>query len=260
MTKPLRTVIVDDEPLALRRLEIALEQMPDIEIAGRAHDGFEAGEVISAVRPDVVFLDIKMPNQSGLELAATLESAGNPAVIFVTAFGRYAVEAFELAAVDYLLKPFEFQRLRAAVDRARAAIETKESAARFAELNAVISALRDDADPPQPRYETELWINDRGLRVRVPVDAVDCFEAERDYVRIHTDERSYLARTSIRSLSERLDPGQFARVHRSFLVRLADVTQIVRRGAGGVALTTKSGREIPIGRRFQTALRERFKG
>lgn len=259
MIKPLRTVIVDDEPLALRRLEIALLEIPGVEVTGRARNGAEALKVISAVRPDLVFLDIKMPSQSGLDLAAALDSAGAPAVIFVTAYGRYATEAFDLAAVDYLLKPFEFERLRIAVDRARAMLEAKEASVRLVELKAVIAALREEADPTPARYEHELWISERGVRVRLPIETIAWFEAERDYVRIHTGQRSYLVRTSIRSLTERLDPTQFTRVHRSFLVRLKEVTRIVRRGAGAMVLVLRSGREIPIGRRFQAGLRERFR-
>jgi DNA-binding LytR/AlgR family response regulator len=156
--------------------------------------------------------------------------------------------------------PFEFDRLRKSVERARAMLEAKEASERLVELKAVIAALREEADPVQPRYESELWINERGVRVRLPVDAIEWFEAERDYVRVNTGERSYLVRTSIRSLTERLDPAAFTRVHRSFLVRLKEVTRIIRRGAGTMVLVLKSGREVPIGRRYQAALRERFRG
>jgi DNA-binding LytR/AlgR family response regulator len=259
MSKPLRVVIVDDEPLALRRLEIALSEMPGVEIVGRARDGEQGLEVIGQAHPDLVFLDVRMPSQSGLDLAAALDSAGAPAVIFVTAYGRYATDAFDLAAVDYLLKPVEFARLKTAVERARVNLAARESSVRLAELNAVITALREEADPVGPRYENEIWITERGSRVRVPVEEIDCFEAERDYVRIHTGERSYLVRTSIRSLAERLDPSLFTRVHRSFLVQLDQVERIVRKNAGASALVLKSGREAPIGRRFQPALRERFR-
>jgi DNA-binding LytR/AlgR family response regulator len=259
LSKPLRVVIVDDEPLALRRLEIALTEMPGVEIIGRARDGAEGLDVIRQTRPDLVFLDIKMPSQSGLDLAGALDTAGAPAVVFVTAYGRYATDAFDLAAVDYLLKPFEFARLKTAVDRARANLAAREASVRLAELNVVITALREEADPVSPRYESEIWITERGARVRVAVEDIECFEAERDYVRINTGERSYLVRTSIRSLTERLDPSLFTRVHRSFLVRLGQVERIVRKSAGASALILRSGREVPIGRRFQPALRERFR-
>lgn len=259
MTRPLRVVIVDDEPLALRRLEIALTEIPGLEIVGRARDGEQGLEVIGETRPDLVFLDIKMPSQSGLDLAGALDSAGAPAVIFVTAYGRYATDAFELAAVDYLLKPFEFARLKIAVDRARAGLAAREASERLVELNAVIQALRSEADPAPSRYESEIWITERGARVRIPVEEIDYFEAERDYVRINTAERSYLVRTSIRSLTERLDPALFTRVHRSFLVKLAQVERIVRKSAGASALVLNSGREVPIGRRFQPGLRDRFR-
>jgi DNA-binding LytR/AlgR family response regulator len=259
MNRPLRVVIVDDEPLALRRLEIALSEVQGVEIVGRARDGEEGLGVIADTRPDLVFLDVRMPSQSGLDLAGALATAGSPAVVFVTAYGRYATDAFDLAAVDYLLKPVEFARLKTAVDRARARLEAREAAARLAEMTAVISALREETDPVAPRYENEIWITDRGARVRVPVEDIDCFEAERDYVRIHTDERSYLVRTSIRSLTERLDPSLFTRVHRSFLVQFLQVERIVRKNAGASALVLRSGREIPVGRRFQPALRERFR-
>ena len=182
--EPLRLLLADDEPLALRRMKLALQDIPDIEIVGSASDGAQAISFMRDLRPDVVLLDIKMPLADGFEVANAVEDSGGPAVIFVSAFESYALRAFETSAVDYLLKPVEFERLASAIDRARGRRAEKDAGRRAEELAAVLDALKRESDDREaPQYEKEFWIRDRGRFLRVPVADVERIEAERDYVR-----------------------------------------------------------------------------
>jgi DNA-binding LytR/AlgR family response regulator len=242
----LRVVIADDEPLSLRRLEIGLSRLAEVEIVGRAADGESARAAIRQAAPDLVVLDIRMPGLSGIELAEEIGEDG-PAVIFVTAYGRHALKAFELAAVDYVLKPLDFDRLAEAVERARRSLAARRP----------VPAAPEPETEPEP-YQQEIWVADRRGRTRVSVEAVEWFEAERDYVRIHAPERSYLIRRSITDLAERLDPRLFLRLHRSALVNTRRIAALKRRAGGGLTAVLVSGVEVPVGRTFQPLLRARL--
>src|SRR5690606_28015818 len=183
--EPLRLLLADDEPLALRRMKLALQDIPDVEIVAAASDGAQAISAMMALRPDVVLLDIKMPLADGFEVANAVEDCGGPAVIFVSAFDSFAVRAFETSAIDYLVKPVEFERLASAIDRARARRAADTAGKRAEELAAVLDALRREADERDgSQFEKEFWIRDRGRFLRVPVEDVERIEAERDYVRL----------------------------------------------------------------------------
>ena len=258
---PLRVLIVDDEPLARRRLEHLLREQPAVELAGTASDGVAAARMIAERAPHVVLLDIKMPGQSGLEVldglrARKAASAAPPIVIFVTAFDRFAVEAFDRAAFDYLLKPVEPARLSASLARAREALADRAAADRAGELEEILRNLRGDpaSAPAASPYAREIWIPERGGRVSVPVAAIDWIAAERDYVRLHTAHRSFLIRQSIGALAERLDPAQFIRIHRSSLVR-ADRIVRIRQAAGRGAVILSTGAEVAVSRRHMGALK-----
>lgn len=262
MMPALRVLIVDDEPLARRRLEILLREQAAVELVGAAADGFAARRMIAELTPDVVLLDIKMPGLTGLEVLDALgrepRGTGAPIVIFVTAFDRFALDAFERAAFDYLLKPVEPDRLRASLGRAREAMGERAAAERVQELEEVLRNLRsgparapDAADSPWAR---EIWIQERGGRTSLPVAAIDWVAAERDYVRIHTGARSFLVRQSIGALAARLDPAVFLRVHRSSLVR-ADRIVRIRHASGRGAITLSTGAEIAVSRRHMGALK-----
>jgi len=249
----LRVLIVDDEPLARRRLEILLRELPDVALVGAAADGVAAARMIGELAPDVVLLDIKMPGRTGLEVLAGLGPDARPIVIFVTAFDRFAVEAFEKAAFDYLLKPVEPQRLAEALARARAALAERAAAERSHELEEILKNLRTGPEAASP-FAREIWVQERGGRVCVPVPAIDWVAAERDYVRIHTGAKSYLIRQSIGALEAKLDPAQFLRIHRSALVRTERITR-VRHTAGRGAVVLSTGAEIPVSRRHMGALK-----
>lgn len=247
---PLSVLIADDEPLARRRLQLALAQMSDVRFAGFARDGEEAVAAIKAKAPDVVLLDVKMPIFDGFEVAAALEQ-GSSQIIFVTAFDHFAVRAFEARAVDYLLKPVEFDRLAMALERARTAREARSAQSRMQELTEVVQVLRAETrTSPEKRFEKEFWIKDRGQWLRIPVDIIDWIEAERDYMRLHCGTRSHLLRATMSSLESMLDPADWARIHRSVLVRRAQVSAVRRTPSGGLLVRMTNGAETPVGRAY----------
>ncbi|HEY8004146.1 MAG TPA: LytTR family DNA-binding domain-containing protein [Phenylobacterium sp.] len=249
----LRVLIVDDEPLARRRLEILLRDQPEVELVGAAPDGVAARRMIGELTPDVVLLDIKMPGLTGLELLEALGQAA-PIVIFVTAFDRFALDAFERAAFDYLLKPVEPARLAASLARAREALADRAASERVQELEEILHNLRSGPEPaPAAGFDRDIWIQERGGRICLPVAAIDWVAAERDYVRIHAGARSFLVRQSIGALAERLDPKLFVRIHRSSLVRAERIVR-VRHAAGRGSVTLSTGAEVAVSRRHMGAL------
>lgn len=259
MSEVLRVALVDDEPLAISRLRLALAETPDVEVVATAADGAATLRLLEAGGIDVVLLDIRMPGLSGIDLLRALPRPAAPVFIFVTAFSRFAADAFELAAVDYLLKPVTFDRLREALARARQRLHAQAADSRIAELESVLAALRaDDAEPPEVSYIDEIWAPHRGDRVRVPVDLIDWIEAERDYVRIHSRGRSFLLRRSIRQLQSELDPAAFLRVHRGALVRRDRIVRVARRLSGPLSVVLQTGAEIPVARRQAAAVRRQM--
>ncbi|HVE72839.1 MAG TPA: LytTR family DNA-binding domain-containing protein [Thermoanaerobaculia bacterium] len=223
----LRTLIVDDERLARRKIRTFLEARNDVTVAGEAANVEEAIAIVERERPDLVLLDIAMPGGDGFDVVRALPSNHHPAVVFITAHGDYAIRAFEVAAVDYLLKPFDRVRFNAAIDRA------KKSAPRD---------LRAAFFPVKKRDRTIL----------VAVRDVDWIEAEGKYVRLHVRDSSYLVRDAIAAVEERLDGKQFVRIHRSTIVNLRRVTEI--RDDSLVVL--QDGTQLTMSRRFRTRVRE----
>ena len=257
MTERLRAMIVDDEPLAVRRLQIALGEMSDVELIGVARDGGAAVRLIQAQTPDLIFLDVKMPIMNGLEVLSALPASARPAVIFVTAFSRFAVNAFEAAAVDYLLKPVEFARLREAIERARLSRQVRDADEQISELLVLVADLQaaDAEQGAAAGQETDLWVAEKNGAKRVPLQSVELLAAEGDYVRIHTAARSHLMRERLTVLAERLSHEDFVRVHRSALVKRSAIQQIIKRRAGGLQLVLQSGRIVSVGRSFERHVR-----
>lgn len=253
----LTVVAVDDEPLALRRLEILLSAIPGVRLVGSARDSDTAIAMISDLRPDIVLLDIKLRDGTGFDILARLPAAVAPAVIFATAFDHFAIRAFEVSAVDYVLKPIEPARLVEAIDRARARLSADRSADQVDELKAIISDLRAEFHGQEPSpYETELWIRGvTGNLTRVPIDMIDWVSSEDDYVRLHIGRSSHLLRLSIRAFEARIDPAQFVRVHRAALVRIARIAEIRRFASGQREVVLHDGTRIASGRVYAKRLR-----
>ena len=235
----IRTMIVDDEPLAVERLQMLCAREPRIALVGTAADGEAALRLIEALKPDLVMLDIAMPLLDGIGVARAVGRMGlRPAVIFVTAFEGFAVEAFDLAAVDYMLKPVAHDRLTRAIDRVEAALRNRASDE---------AALPPE---PQPQWAEEFWVPHRAELVRIATSQIDRIEAERDYMRLHVGGHSYLLHQTISSLEERLDPQIFVRLHRSHIVRRDHITRLRHDGSGVWFAALATGSEIRIGRTF----------
>jgi DNA-binding LytR/AlgR family response regulator len=254
MTPHIRTVIVDDEPLAIERLRLALHEIEGVEVVGHARDGTAAIGAIRDARPDLVLMDIRMPGLNGIEVAEALNENDEAHVVFVTAYTRFAPQAFDVEAVDYLVKPVEFDRLRIAVDRVRERMADREAVREAA----AIKAANDSPAAGAPRHKQELWVRRRGRSIRVPVEAVHRLEAEADYVRLHTHNDSFLLRGSMGEMERALDPKAFVRVHRSHMVRIDHVTRIDRCDQGATVLRLDSGEEVPISRRLKAQVKARL--
>jgi len=243
----LKIAIVDDEPLAARRLISVLHAFDDVDVVGSARDAEQGLRLIADKTPDLVLLDIKMPGRSGLRLADELRGLPRaPEIVFVTAFSRFAVEAFSVAAIDYLVKPVEPERLREAVDRARAQLRLKRAVAQGRGL----AAAADRAQPTKPRL---FFKSDTGATF-VDVERITWVESERDYVRVHGGERVFFFRATLAGIEERLRPHGFVRVHRSALVALAAIEAIVAEGQHCL-LVIRGGHRIAVSRRMTAQVR-----
>ena len=234
---PLRTLIVDDEPLAVERMQVICARIPQLAVVGTASDGAAALRLVEALHPDLVLLDMTMPELDGLGVARRLaRQASRPAVIFVTAHDHFAVEAFDLDAVDYVLKPVAPDRLGRAIERALA---------RRAE--APIQRTSDWLD--------ELWVPHRSELLRIDVAQVGRIDAERDYVRLHVGEpgepaRSYLLLQTIAGLEQKLDPARFIRIHRSTILRKDRIKGLRHDGRGVWSVELDDGEGLRIGRTY----------
>lgn len=247
---PLRVLAIDDEPLALQRLAWCVDALPWADLVGTARDAVRGAEMINDLAPDVVLLDIEMPETSGLDLVERWAGPAAPQFVFVTAFDHFAAQAFDAHAADFVLKPVEFDRLQRALERARERLHLIDCGHRVAELKEIVASLRTARrTEPDQRYETALWVRDRDRRLRVPVDVIDYIAAEGDYARLYAAKASHLLRASMADLAKRLDPRQFMRVHRSTIVR-QDLIAGMRGRARRQRLILKTGAELQIGKSY----------
>jgi two-component system LytT family response regulator len=257
----LRALTVDDEMLALRRLRLLLQAMPHVELVGEASSCKDAIDKIATLAPDLVLLDIRMRDGDGFDVIEWIGERPNPpAVIFVTAFDHYAVRAFERAVVDYLLKPIERDRLAQAISRAHHQMRAIEAEQRISEMQELLRNLRSAAagrgDTP---YETEFWLRGASGLVRVPIDAIESASSEDDYVALHTRNGSHLMRGSLRQFEARVEPGQFVRIHRRWIVRRYAIAELRTRRTGGGEVNLTSGKRLPVGRAYLKKLRDNLR-
>ena len=231
----LKTLIVDDEPLAVERMQVICAKIGELQVVGTASDGAQALRLVEALQPDLILLDMTMPEVDGISVAKSLaREAQRPAVIFVTAHDNYAVEAFDLDAVDYVLKPVKPERLERAVARAL--------------------ARRGDGERPDSVWLEELWMPHRSELIRIATSEVGRIDAERDYVRLHVGDgdaaRTYLLLQTIAGLEKRLDPDKFIRIHRSTILRKDRITGLRHDGLGVWSVELEDGEALRIGRTY----------
>jgi two-component system LytT family response regulator len=258
MNSRLKILAVDDEPLALHRIRMICAEMPDVELVGEATGCKSALAEIERARPDILLLDIQMRDGTGFDVIEKLSADNVPAVIFVSAFDHYAIQAFEARVADYVLKPVQFDRLREAIGRAGEARTLADSAMQIEDLKSVVAALRTKMREAGPnRYPNELWIrrNVTGM-ARVNVDNIEWVSSEDDYVRLHTPDGSYLMRASIRSLLARVDPSLFIRIHRKTLVNKTAIKELRRQRIGRLEIVLQSGERLNAGRVYAKKLRQ----
>lgn len=242
----MRTLIVDDEPLAIERMQILCTRIPALQIVGTAADGAAALRLVEALTPDLVMLDMTMPELDGLGVARALaRQTPRPAVIFVTAHDHFAVEAFDCDAVDYVLKPVAQDRLERAVERALARRAGGEAAATTAPSSPTAAP-----EPSANQWIEEFWVPHRSELVRVAATDIDRIDAERDYVRLHVGSRSYLMLHTIQRLEDRLDPARFIRLHRSTIVRRDRILGLRHDGLGVWSAELADGTMLRIGRTY----------
>lgn len=231
MAEVLRTLIVDDEPLAVERMEVICARIDRVELVGTASDGAAALRLVEALSPDLLLLDMTMPELDGLSVARALGRVeARPAVVFVTAHENFAVEAFDLDAVDYVLKPVTPERLERAIERA-------------------VKRRGERADSGG-NWLNEFWVPHRSELLRISADDVDRIDAERDYVRLHVGERSYLLLQTVSGLEARLDPERFIRIHRSTILRRDRITGLRHDGLGVWSAELADGSSVRIGRTY----------
>jgi two-component system LytT family response regulator len=241
-----RAIIIDDEELARQLIRNYLKDFPGIEIIGECENGFDGIKAIADLKPGLIFLDIQMPKINGFEMLELIESP--PEVIFITAHNEFAIQAFEMNAVDYLLKPYSKERLVAAVTKAKERIQTGEAQASIPQL------------VHQPLSEKlERIVVKSGTKIRVvPVDKITYIEAEDDYVMIHTEEGKHLKQGTMKYYEDHLDDTKFIRVHRSYIVRIDQVTQLEPYSKENYLLKLKSGVTLKVSRNGLKSLKDKF--
>lgn len=246
-------LIVDDEALARRRLTRQLSRIAGSRVIGEASNATEAYGHVMTLRPDVMLLDIQMPGESGFDLLDRL-GADMPVVVFVTAFDHHAVRAFEASAVDYVTKPIEPARLKAAIARARTAVAAKASEEQVSELQETVAALRDALREHESRI-VDFWVKSKDDYLRIASDQVDRFQAERDHVNIHVGGVTYLYHESLSSLERRLDPAQFIRIHRSTIVRRDGIKRFRQAPFAALIAILADESTVRVGRTYSSKIR-----
>ena len=255
----IRTLIVDDERLARRGLELRLASAPDVDIVGEAENGRDAIDKVGALAPDLMFLDIEMPGMSGFDVLANLPQDSLPIVVFVTAFDRYAIDAFEARALDYLLKPVEDVRLDQALVRVRMYLAQRQALRQHERMLGLLADMRGagELEPeellarvagPASRYPEVLAIRTGRDVVRVRSDEIDWIDAAGDYMCIHVGRATHVLRGTMKELDAALDPQLFQRVHRSAIVNLRRVRKLRPHANGEYFLTLEGGQELKLSR------------
>jgi two-component system, LytTR family, response regulator len=248
----IRVLIVDDEPLARDRVRQLLDGQADIEVIGECGDGTEALEVIRSQQPDVVFLDVQMPELDGFGLLRQLDPAKRPIIIFVTAYDRFALKAFEVHALDYLLKPFDPDRFQLALERARQLTRQRRGGERLDER--LTSLLADLHEPPKPKGPDRIAVKSGGRVVLIRPEDVDWVESADNYVNLHVGKESHLLRETMNALEERLPAQRFLRISRSVIVNLDRIRELQPLFHGEYAVILCDGTRLTLSRGYRDRL------
>lgn len=251
----IRAVVADDEPLARTKLRLLLASEAEIRVVAECHDGRQTVDAIRTCRPDLLLLDIQMPDLDGFQVLSEITPDEMPVVIFTSAYDQYAIRAFEAHALDYLLKPFDQCRLHHALERAR--IELRKSrdgdlTHRILDLLSQVRAEKQSA----PEFEARLVIKTKGRIVFLNVDDIDWVEAAANYVRLNVGRESYLFRETISGASERLNPSQFIRIHRSMIVNVGKIKELIPVNSGEYVVVLKSGKELSCSRGYRANVQD----
>lgn len=263
--KRLRVLVVDDELLGRERVAALLREAPDVEIVGMIDNGNDAVEAIRDERPDVVFLDYQMPGRTGFDVVRDVGPANMPVTIFVTAYDQHAVKAFELAALDYLVKPFDDERFEQALQRARHMVELHEVDRLRGQLLAALQGgsaappgEAGHAEPAPARYLERVAVESKGKIRVVPVSQIDYILAAGVYAELYVGDRRYIVRESLQTLEEKLDPLVFMRIHRSAIVRLDLIDVFLRAEGGDYDVQLKNGVRLKVSRSRREALERKL--
>lgn len=245
----IRVAVVDDEPLARRRLRTMLAEHADIEVVAECEDAAQAVREMAETQPDLVFLDIQMPEMDGFGLLESIADSARPYVIFVTAHAHHAVRAFDADAVDYLLKPYDRNRLARSLERARAARAAVEQGGLQVELRELVNTLRG-----RPSYLERIAVSIGRRTVFVLTASIDWVQADGNYLRLNVGQKTHLIRSTLTGLEPRLDPTRFVRVHRSYMVQLDRVRELRALPSGEHRLLLIDGTEIPVSQQYRNRL------
>ena len=265
----INTLIVDDEALARRGLQMRLEKHEDVNIVGQCSNGREALSAIPELDPDLVFLDIQMPGVDGFDVVRQLQGDDMPLVVFATAFDQYAIKAFDVHAIDYILKPVDEEHLDRALQRARDQLARKNDANDKQRLLEVISDITgkvpgemekwlDKGEAAPTAYPEKIAIKDAGDITLVPVADIEWVDAAGDYMCLHANDQIHVMRITMKQLEAQLDPGQFQRVHRSTLVNLGQVEKICSHINGEFHLILKGGERLKMSRTYKDKIQKFF--
>ena len=247
----IRTLIVDDESLARERLKQLLQNEPDIEVVGECSNGRAAVEAIQKERPDLVFLDVQMPELDGFGVLQEINTTLLPVIVFVTAFDKFALRAFDVHAVDYLLKPFDRERFRKAARRAIEQVKHREDNALVERQAALIAQLKSP-----PKFDDRIAVKSGGHVVWVGTEQIDWIGSADNYAELHVGTNSHLLRETLGALESRLDPEKFVRISRSAIVNAKRVKEVHRLFYGGYELTLQNGTKLTVSRRYREKSRQ----
>jgi two-component system LytT family response regulator len=251
MTALIRVLIVDDEPLARGVLREMLQSDPDVVIVGECSNGKEAVEAIKELSPELLFLDIQMPEMGGFEVLDALSEGQTPHLVFVTAYDQYAVRAFEVHALDYILKPFDRERFEASWQRAKAQLQRERNGGVEQKILSLLEDLKAGT-----KYLERLVIKSSGRIYFLETNEIDWIQAEGNYVSVHTGKKSHLLRETISSLENQLDPKKFLRIHRSAIVRIDRIKELQPWFHGEYHIVLNDGTQLTLSRNYRDRLQE----